>query len=190
MVKTNIKPFYFQSAAHDCVPASVMALAHYYRITINIRQLRSVLITDPSCGTELRNLNNLAPWFKVQLGRIVNLSEIQTYTPFIAYLVHNHAIVVWSHTEDGKRLMVGDPAIGLVEMRLGELQKVWEGIAVVLRPLDEGFSIELASEVHSIWSRWFHIKELRAFQINWWSMAWGSSPNCGVNSSLAEIALC
>lgn len=168
------RPFFFQSAAHDCVPACVMAVSNYYRVPVNFRQLRSSLVTDPASGTTLKNMNNLDPWFKVQLGRIVNLSEIPTYTPFIAYLVHNHAVVVWGYTTDGKRLKIGDPAIGLVDMRLEELQRVWEGIAVVLRPLEEVSSIDSACESHSKWIRWLHLDELRALQINWWSMAWVS----------------
>jgi ABC-type bacteriocin/lantibiotic exporter with double-glycine peptidase domain len=174
MGKLIDNPFFFQSAAHDCVPACVMAVSNYYRVPVNFRQLRSSLVTDPASGTTLKNMNNLAPWFKVQLGRIVNLSEIPTYTPFIAYLVHNHAVVVWGYTEVGNRLKVGDPAIGLVEMRLEELQRVWEGIAVVLRPLEEVSSIDSACESHSKWIRWLHLDELRALQIHWWSMAWVS----------------
>jgi len=60
----------------------------------------------------------------VQLGRIVNLPELPTYTPLIAYLVHHHAVVIWGYTADGKRLLVGDPAAGLVEMRMDELLSV------------------------------------------------------------------
>ncbi len=174
MKKTIDIPFYFQSAAQDCVPACVKAVSNYYNIPIDIRRLRLVLVTDSTDGTRLKNMNNLTPWFNVQLGRIVNLDEIPTYTPFIAYLVHNHAVVVWGYTEDGRRLKVGDPAVGLVEMRLEELQRIWEGIVVILRPHGEAERMEFSQDLSSKWLRWLHIDELRILHINWWSMAWAS----------------
>jgi len=40
----QVKPFFFQGAAHECVPACVLALCHHYRVPLHIRQLRAVLV--------------------------------------------------------------------------------------------------------------------------------------------------
>ncbi len=88
MAKVNEKPFYFQSATHDCVPASVMAMAQFYGIPINIKQLRSVLVTDPVIGTTLKNINNLSSWLQVQLGCIVKKKEIGLHLAFGAKPIH------------------------------------------------------------------------------------------------------
>ena len=154
------------------MPACVLAISRYYGVRATIRELRRLLVTDPTQGTSLRSLQGLACWFKVELGRILDLAEIPKAAPFIAYLAHRHAIVVWGPTEDGGSLVVGDPAVGIVEMRIEELLLVWDGIVAVLRPLD-GASPEFDGRPREPqWLRWLHLSELRSLEINWWAMAW------------------
>ncbi len=54
-------PFLFQAAAHDCVPASVLAVRQYYQMQLDLNEIRSALVTNPATGTTIKHMNNLVP---------------------------------------------------------------------------------------------------------------------------------
>ena len=161
-------PFYFQSASQDCVPASVLALARYYGVPTTIRYLRSTLATDPTHGTSLGSLYSLKTMFEVQLGRITEVESIAQSMPFIAYLRHNHAIVVWGYSQDGSRLIAGDPAVGVVELRVGELLELWDGLAAVIRPLP---GANMPDSNRAPRQGLLHLTDLRSLRMPWWQMS-------------------
>jgi ABC-type bacteriocin/lantibiotic exporter with double-glycine peptidase domain len=164
-------PFHFQSAVHDCVPTCVLSLAEYYHVPVNLRELRQVLVTDPASGTPLKNLMNLQGLFQVQIGKIVELEEIPNYFPFIAYLNRGHAVVVWSYTKDAESFVVGDPETGIVEIVREDFLQQWEGLAVVLRPLQQqGAAVRTFMRTKGwIAESIGHVKYLK---INWMPMLW------------------
>ncbi len=170
----NDVPFYFQSASHDCVPACVMALGDHYHSKIDLNEIRSLLVTDPAKGTVIKNLTNLSPYFKVTLGRIVDHREIPNYTPFIAYLNQQHAVVVWGFS-DAKRqsCLVGDPSVGVVTMTTEELAQIWDGIVAVLRPWQEIPAVALPRKRRD-WEKAVHLDKVRKLRVSWWLMGWES----------------
>nr|WP_245630280.1 cysteine peptidase family C39 domain-containing protein [Alicyclobacillus acidiphilus] len=159
------------------MPACVLALGEYYCLNLSLNEIRILLVTSPSSGTTLKNLYNLSPWFYVQLGRITELSEISTHTPFIAFLKHNHAVTIWGYTQDGSKLVVGDPGVGIVQMNLDELLRVWDGIVAVLRPKALQDAPQERRKQQRPWQQWqdrLGFTDLQSFGVNWWPMGWTS----------------
>lgn len=115
---TRESPFYFQSADHDCVPACVLSLAELYDVKITLKELRKILVTNPQSGTIIGNMRNLGNIFDVQIGRLSDLSELPQHIPFIAYLRRAHAIVVLEYDPARGKVVVGDPAVGIVQIPL------------------------------------------------------------------------
>ncbi|SHK85662.1 cysteine peptidase family C39 domain-containing protein [Alicyclobacillus tolerans] len=134
---SNKYPFYFQSAVHDCIPACVMALADYYHVQVNLKDIRKILVTNPQHGTAIENLRNLGDILHVQLGRLVDLSELPQYIPFISYLKQAHAVVVWEYDLVKGKILIGDPAVGIVQIPIQDFLTQWDGLTAVLRNLPE-----------------------------------------------------
>ncbi|EJY55690.1 peptidase C39 bacteriocin processing [Alicyclobacillus hesperidum URH17-3-68] len=166
-------PIVYQGASHDCVPACVLALGRYYGVNLNLNEVRRILVTNPINGTKLRNLDNLSTWFHVRIGKIVDTHEISVHTPFIAYLRYSHAVVIWSYLETRGKLIVGDPAAGIVEMDLVDLMHVWEGIAVVIRPKVQEEQSQQNTSKEWYWLRWYRyvgLSDLLSLGVRWTGM--------------------
>lgn len=137
---------------------------------ISITELRKLLATNAQQGTAIKSLKNLEPILSVQLGKITSFVECGQYVPFIAYLSTSHAIVVWEYAAEGGYFVVGDPGIGLIEMRQEDLFRQWNGIAAILRPptnsdltqplLQKKQSIREKISNHEIWQTGFKLKPM------------------------------
>jgi ABC-type bacteriocin/lantibiotic exporter with double-glycine peptidase domain len=150
-------PFHFQLATNDCAPACVMAIVDYYRLSVDVRQLRATLFPEEANGVSIRHFQRLSRWFNVQLGRADQLQPDSVATPYIAYWPkQSHYVVVWRVTATAVTL--GDPAVGVVRMSRREFCTYWDGIAIVLQPyeLDERASIRSRPSLWKVVQRLFY----------------------------------
>lgn len=128
-------PFHFQNALNDCAPACVLALADFYGVKADLRDIRARLCADPKVGVRVGAFAaSLSELFAVEAGRLDTAKGVpETMVPFIAYLPHEkHYVVVW-HADD-RHVLIGDPGSGLHKVTMSELRQRWDGITLVLRP--------------------------------------------------------
>lgn len=130
-------PFYFQSAVHDCVSTCELDLSEYYGVNTTLHYLRNTLVTDPHSGTPLKNLLNLQSLFHAQLGKLVDVTEIINYFPFIAYLTRGHAVFVWGYSKNTRHFVMGGPGIGIIEVLRKDFFQQWDGLTAVIRTKKE-----------------------------------------------------
>lgn len=123
-----------QTRAADCGAACLATIAQTYQLEYSLESLRLCILTDAQ-GATLLALVEAAQHcgFEAQ-GILTDLAALP-HVPFpcIAHLTGqatDHFVVV--HQCDGERLLVADPAQGLIEYKMEDFAKLWSGVLLVL----------------------------------------------------------
>ena len=140
MKKNRPVSFRLQHDQYDCGVACLRNILNYYKADVSIEKLRewSGAGTD---GTTLLGLYQAAGQvgFKAEgarAGSVDDLLDLQ-YPCILSVTLESkllHFVVYYPPSEGQKadRLLIGDPAKGLIEMERPALEKIWTGQALLL----------------------------------------------------------
>ncbi len=126
-------PWVPQHDASDCGAAALAMIAHYYGAKLYVGQLREKVRVDRE-GSTMLNLAIGAEHvgFQTQAVR-TDLTNLASMTlPGIALWQGYHYVVIFE--ANAKRVVIGDPAIGILKMKPEELEKNWSGQLLLLSP--------------------------------------------------------
>ena len=130
-------PIIRQHDVTDCGPAALAMVASYYGKRLSVARLRESAGTDLH-GTNLAGLCNAADQagFRACAVRATIEAIQQVALPAIGHWLENgrnHFVVLYHAS--AKRIIIGDPAVGLRKLPMLEFQKNWTGILLLLTPL-------------------------------------------------------
>ena len=126
-------PIYIQDEVAECALACLAMIADYHGFEIDLRQLRKCFGSSAR-GVTLADVLSAARSIKLQ-GRGVRIEMDglrHLTTPCILHWDRNHFVVL--KEIKGDRLVVHDPATGVVEMGFSEASKHFTGVALELSP--------------------------------------------------------
>jgi len=123
-------------AAKDCGPAALATVARHYGSRIGVLYLHELLHTDLQ-GTDLRSLRQGAErlGFEAACGVLTPEALGVVALPLIAYVEREqrgHFVVV--HRVDAERVVLADPARGIVRLSRDHFLATWSGQVLLLRP--------------------------------------------------------
>lgn len=129
--------FRLQQDQHDCGVACLRNILGYYQADLSVEKLREWSGAGTH-GTTLLGLHQAASQAGLtpqgaEAGSIADLGEAQY--PCILPVTINATMlhyVVYYPEEKADRLLIGDPAIGLIRMEKQELEKIWTTRTVLL----------------------------------------------------------
>ncbi len=136
-------PNYKQADAKDCGPTCLKIIAKHYGKSLNIQTLRQLSETTRE-GSNLLNLSEAAEQLGYRtLGVKLSLKKLQEAPlPCILHWNANHYVVLYKIKSD--KILISDPAHGLIEYSKEEFLKFWignnadeiteDGIALLLEP--------------------------------------------------------
>ncbi len=131
-------PHVFQNDSMDCGPACLTMISKYYGKNTSIQFWRERVFTNQE-GTSLFDLAKTTErngFISHGIG-VDHLREIEaSYLPCIA-LRKYHYLVIYELRQD--TVLLGDPAVGIYEMKLSEFEEGFEKALLVLKP-NEDFS--------------------------------------------------
>lgn len=126
-------PFFEQQSASDCGAACLVMISRYWGKNFSINRLRDLANVNRT-GATMRSLTAAAESIgfvtrpvKASLDKLA-----QQALPAIAHWEGKHYIVVYEITK--KRVIVGDPAIGPLQLTIKEFKTGWTGYALLLQP--------------------------------------------------------
>jgi ATP-binding cassette, subfamily B, bacterial HlyB/CyaB len=158
-VETNLWrwsfPFVKQNDEMDCGPACLSMVSEYFGKKMSIQFWRSRLSTDRT-GTSLYDLaiTTEKTGFISHCLEVENLRSVDQFMfPFIM-LRKYHYMVVYKVKKD--TAIIGDPAYGLREVPLSELEQGMEHVGLFLKPNSDFYQLEPSA------SAWTHYLKLFA----------------------------
>ncbi len=137
-----------QQDYQDCGPACLASICKYYGKRIPLTYIRSLAGTS-SEGTLAYGLVEGAKelGFSCYAAASPEKEFPDKYlNPFIAHVKHNnleHYVVVYKIKKD--KIIIGDPAQGLIKQNIDEFKNEWTGVFFVLTP-QEKFKLNKSSE--------------------------------------------
>ncbi|MDJ0797896.1 MAG: peptidase domain-containing ABC transporter [Calothrix sp. MO_167.B12] len=126
-------PFFEQQSAADCGATCLLMVAQYWGKRLSLNRLREMANTNRS-GASMQALAITAETigFATRPVRASFDKLTQQSLPAIAHWQGNHYIVVYEITK--KKVIVGDPAVGLCHLSHEEFMEGWTGYALLLEP--------------------------------------------------------
>lgn len=126
-------PFKLQQDQYDCGVACLRNILDYYKADIPIGKLREWSGAGIQ-GTSLLGLHQAAgqAGFKAEGARAGGISDLlDVQHPCILHVTLEgtllHYVVYYPSESKANRLLIGDPAKGLVYIEPKELEKIWTG---------------------------------------------------------------
>src|SRR5258708_234022 len=129
-------PIILQHDATDCGPAVLAMIAAHYKKRLSIAKLRELAGTDQR-GTNLAGLSAPAEQVGFLPRAVRGTHEALNEAPLPAVAAwkegtRNHFVVLY---KVGKRkIVIGDPAMGLRKLTPGAFLKGWTGVLLLLAP--------------------------------------------------------
>jgi len=148
-----------QNDQADCGPASLATLARHYGLSIGLEQLRDLSHTDRN-GANLLGLRHAAErlGFSAKAVRCPTDTLVQLPLPAIAHLNAEggagHFVVLFA-IRRGK-VVIGDPARGVVTLPLAEFEQTWSGNLLLAVP-DLTAQVVNESKTLAPWRRFFQL---------------------------------
>jgi HlyB family type I secretion system ABC transporter len=131
--RTGSYPYYAQQSAADCGAACLVMIGRYWGKSFRINRVRDMAVISRD-GSSLKTLaaaaENLGFNSRPVKSSLDQLAKQRL--PAIAHWRGNHYIVVYEITK--KHVIVGNPAIGLLQMTLADFNKDWTGFCLLLEP--------------------------------------------------------
>jgi ATP-binding cassette subfamily B protein len=125
-------PIIQQHDASDCGPAVLAMISAYHKARVSIARCRELAGTDRA-GTNLAGLSSAAEQigFSTRAVRATADALGRVPLPAVAHF-HNHFVVLYKAAP--RRVIVGDPALGLRRLKPEEFLKNWTGVLLLLTP--------------------------------------------------------
>jgi ATP-binding cassette, subfamily C, bacteriocin exporter len=135
-----------QTMAADCGAACLATIAQTYQLKHSLESLRQRILTDAQGATLLAIVEAAQHCGFEAQGILTDLAALP-HVPFpcIAHLIGqatDHFVVV--HQCDGERLLVADPAQGLIRYQIEDFARLWSGILIVLTLPDSSLTALMA----------------------------------------------
>ncbi|HEY3997228.1 MAG TPA: peptidase domain-containing ABC transporter, partial [Candidatus Xenobia bacterium] len=127
-------PFLRQHDASDCGAASLGMILRYYGASVSLSRLRDMANVSRD-GASLMSLCRAAETLGFEArGLRLSLDEVGRLTcPAIVHWEGNHYVVLYQIK--GRRVVLGDPAVGIRHVSTDEFEKKWTGHVLELHPL-------------------------------------------------------
>ncbi len=129
-------PWVRQYDSSDCAAACLAMISRYHGVNFPMARLREWANVGPQ-GTSMYYLARAAEKIGY-VARGVNISQDLLPTielPGIVHWKHNHYVVLYKITEQG--VVIGDPARGIVKMKLEEFLEAWTERMLILSLSEE-----------------------------------------------------
>ncbi|MGM9834891.1 MAG: peptidase domain-containing ABC transporter [Bacilli bacterium] len=131
-----------QSSARDCGACCLLSIIKYYQGYVPLEKIKLDSHTNIN-GTTAFHLVNCANKYGFDgIGIKCNIKDLQTgnvILPLIAHIKTQnnlfHFVVIYKVEKDNFKIM--DPAKGMIKMKIEDFQKIWDGIAILLRPREK-----------------------------------------------------
>ena len=139
----------------DCGAACIAMISKYYGLKIPIGKIRQYASTN-LVGTNVLGLKEAGEKLKFDVKAVRGEEKDfnkKLQTPFIAHVNKDgllHYVVVYKITKD--KVIVADPAEGLLKQKKDDFFKQWTGIIVFMKPSTE---FEEGNEKKGIFERFF-----------------------------------
>lgn len=126
-------PFVKQSSATECGPASLAMVSAFHRMPVSMETIRQVVKLGHR-GTSLAELLRISEFagFSARAVRISDSHLTGATLPAIAHLHGSHYVVIYA--ADRHSVVVGDPAIGVIQQTRRDLSAIWDGTLLLLQP--------------------------------------------------------
>lgn len=141
----------------DCAAACISMISKHYGLKLPIMKIRQAATTDTS-GTNILGIKKASEDLgfdcKAYKGTRENLNKDLKF-PFIAHTQKDgllHYVVVHAIKKD--KIIVGDPARGIVKYTLDEFGEFWSGVLIFLHPNE---TFKKGNETEGLFSRFFYI---------------------------------
>ena len=126
-----------QDGIKECGAACLLSIIKYHGGNTSIDRLLELTKTTKE-GTNFYNLQEAAKEIGLiskgyKIDNIDNLTQIEK--PFISQIIKNnykHFVVIYKIKKD--KLIIMDPAKGMVKLRIDEFSKLWTGYILMLEP--------------------------------------------------------
>lgn len=121
-----------QEYRNDCGPAALKMILRHYGVEISLEECRAEADLSPR-GTSMLDLAKIARRHGVQVqGRRFDPTDLRDVPlPLLAYLRLRHFVVIERVDPRTGRILVKDPALGLLRFTRKELAAIWAGEALV-----------------------------------------------------------
>ena len=130
---TKRYPFRKQNSAADCGVTCLVIIGQYWGKNFSINKLRSVANVDRS-GTSIKGLVTAAEYLgfapRPVKSDLVAIAKQQL--PAIAHWEGNHYVVIYEISK--KKIIIGDPLIGIRRLTRSEFVEAWTGYTLLLIP--------------------------------------------------------
>lgn len=122
-----------QESESDCGLASLAMVSNYYGNKVAIKEIRETISLSKK-GLNLLELKHLAKLFKLeaQAVRIDSKHLANVIFPAIAHYSNGHYVVVFEFNLG--KLVIGDPAAGIITIADPEFKKFWSERLLLLTP--------------------------------------------------------
>lgn len=123
-----------QELESDCGLASLAMISSYYGNKVSIKEIRETISLIKK-GLNLLELKHLAKFFKLeaQAVRIDSKHLANVIFPAIAHYSNGHYVVVFEFNLG--KLVIGDPATGIITIAELEFKKFWSERLLLLTPV-------------------------------------------------------
>lgn len=156
-------PFVKQEGIKDCGPACLMMIIKYYHGYIPINKIQELTKTS-RLGTDAYHLCQAAETIGFNVKTLKTELKEGMLLPAIAHVTidksYNHYIVIYKINMRSNYIIIGDPAKGIVKMKLNEFLKIYNNIFIELVPIRK---IPILKNI-SFWAYILnYIKQLRKY---------------------------
>ena len=168
----------------DCAPTCLQMICKYHGRQFTLAHLRKKCFGSRS-GVSLFQLSNAATdiGFRTMYAKIEFADLHRVIFPCIVHWSNNHFVVVYAIGK--KKVVVGDPAIGLISYTHEEFEQKWiyksssnTGVILLMEPTPKFYNEE-EKEDRTIGFSFFASPSSR-LMINWIAMARRTLPSVGV----------
>jgi hypothetical protein len=129
---------FLQRRANTCGPAALAFALAYYDVAMSEEEITALIHLEDR-GTNLGELARAAEHAGMRaVGTMMNLAALRLRRqPTVVHVAHDHFVVVIEIADD--RVLLFDPAKGLIRMPVSTFARHWDGRALVLyfRPIIE-----------------------------------------------------
>ena len=128
-------PFVAQSGEADCGAACLAMVVRFHGRRIGIGWLRDLVGSGTGGATMLDLAKAGETLGMVARGIAVSLDGLRSLSPpVILHWQGGHYVVLFDF--DGRRAIIGDPAVGIRRVARSEIEDKWSGTALVLEPTE------------------------------------------------------
>ena len=120
-----------QSQRNDCGPASLMMVLEAHRIQVPYQEIKRRIPLTPQ-GSSLYDLRNAARTFGLQSeGWKLSFDDLKSKPKPLIIFLKRHHFAVLDRFEGPDIVRLRDPSVGSLRSRRSDLERVWDGPALL-----------------------------------------------------------